>query len=91
MPSCKTHVEIDEIYVCGGGAHNDQLMNCLRAALPRTTVGKTDELGIDSDWVEAATFAWLSWRTISNLPGNAPAVTGANAERVLGAIYPKNV
>jgi anhydro-N-acetylmuramic acid kinase len=87
----QTHVEVDEIYVCGGGAHNGQLMNCLRAALPGTTVGKTDELGIDSDWVEAATFAWLAWRTISNLPGNAAAVTGANAERVLGAIYPGNV
>lgn len=83
-------LEVSEAYVCGGGAHNRYLMERLSATLSGVTLGTTAELGIDPDWVEAATFAWLAWRTLANLPGNAPAVTGASHERILGAIYPGN-
>jgi anhydro-N-acetylmuramic acid kinase len=38
--------------------------------------------------VEAAAFAWLAQRALKREPGSIPAVTGAEAERVLGAIYP---
>ncbi|MEP5566282.1 MAG: anhydro-N-acetylmuramic acid kinase [Halioglobus sp.] len=79
---------VTEAYICGGGAQNNYLLERLSAALPGITVGKTDELGIEPDWVEAATFAWLAWRTMERLSGNAPAVTGAQGERILGAIYP---
>lgn len=77
-----------EVYVCGGGAHNGDLMRRLRAQLPASTVADTQKLGIHPDWVEAATFAWLAQRRLQDLCGNAPAVTGAAAPRVLGAIYP---
>ncbi|MEK9533932.1 MAG: anhydro-N-acetylmuramic acid kinase, partial [Halieaceae bacterium] len=33
-------------------------------------------------------FAWLAKQTVAGLPGNVPAVTGAEGPRVLGAIYP---
>ena len=79
---------VSETYICGGGAHNPYLLERLSAFLPGITVGKTDELGIAPDWVEAATFAWLGWRTLERLSGNAPVVTGAQGERILGAIYP---
>jgi len=35
-------------------------------------------------------FAWLAFRTLNGLPGNLPAVTGAQQMSVLGAIYPAN-
>ena len=79
---------VDESYVCGGGAHNTDLLVRLGKRLPGAALASTTALGIDPDWVEAATFAWLAYRTLSGLAGNAPAVTGANGERVLGAIYP---
>jgi anhydro-N-acetylmuramic acid kinase len=78
----------EDIYVCGGGAHNADLLRRLRAAAQPAQVGTTAELGIDPDWVEAAAFAWLARQTVHGLAGNAPAVTGAAGERVLGAIYP---
>lgn len=81
---------IKEVYICGGGAHNDHLVSRLSTALPQAIISDTSVLGIDPDWVEAATFAWLAWRTLAGLPGNAPAVTGAGNDRVLGAIYPGN-
>ncbi len=77
-----------EVFVCGGGCHNSDLMNRLQRLLPGIEVGSTALLGVDPDWVEAAAFAWLASRTLDGLCGNSPAVTGAAGERVLGAIYP---
>ncbi|HSG88702.1 MAG TPA: anhydro-N-acetylmuramic acid kinase [Pseudomonadales bacterium] len=77
-----------DVLVCGGGRHNDLLMARLAAALPGARVLRTDEMGMDGDWVEAVAFAWLAQRRLAGLAGNVPAVTGAAGERVLGAIYP---
>lgn len=81
--------DAEEVYVCGGGAHNTALIAGLRSALATRRVGFTDELGIGADWVEACAFAWLARQTLKQLPGNLPAVTGARGPRVLGAIYPR--
>lgn len=77
-----------ELVVCGGGAHNAALMRRLAALMPQTQVRKSDELGVDADWVEALAFAWLARQALLRLPGNLPEVTGAKGPRVLGAIYP---
>ncbi|MEH6471602.1 MAG: anhydro-N-acetylmuramic acid kinase [Halopseudomonas sp.] len=76
-----------ELYICGGGAHNDFLLERLQAQLGGTTIAKTDTLGLPADWVEACAFAWLAQRCLEGLPGNLPAVTGASGNRILGAIY----
>lgn len=76
-----------EIYVCGGGASNTDLVRRIAHALPRASVGSTDRLGIHPDWVEAMAFAWLAQRRIKRETGNVPEVTGATRSRVLGAIY----
>ncbi len=73
--------------VCGGGAHNGQLMTLLRKRLDMPVIS-TAELGIDPDHVEAIAFAWLARQTMNNLPGNLCSVTGASAPVVLGGIYP---
>lgn len=77
-----------EIYICGGGAHNDSLLGAIRQALPNCVVMLTDTIGVNVDWVEAHAFAWLGWQTLNSLPGNCPAATGAGYPRILGAIYP---
>ena len=77
-----------EMYVCGGGARNGLLMQALGNSMPGVAIGTTDALGLPADWVEAAAFAWLAWRTLHGRPGNLPEVTGARGPRVLGAIYP---
>lgn len=78
----------DEVYLCGGGAHNDALLECLQRELAPLPVATTAALGLDPDWVEAAAFAWLARQTLLHRPGNLPAVTGAARPAVLGAIYP---
>ncbi len=79
----------DELFVCGGGAHNQTLMARLQQHLPDCRVAGTDTLGLAADWVEALAFAWLAWRTLRGEPGNLAEVTGASGPRVLGAIYPR--
>jgi anhydro-N-acetylmuramic acid kinase len=78
----------DEAWVCGGGVRNADLMQRLRARLAPMPMADTAVLGIDPQAVEAAAFAWLAYRRLSNLPGNVPAVTGARGQRTLGAVWP---
>lgn len=80
--------KLDGVYICGGGSRNTDLMRRLYRHLSPAELDTTAALGIDPDWVEAAAFAWLAWRSLEGLSGNAPAVTGAQGERVLGGIYP---
>lgn len=79
--------EVEEVYLCGGGARNGKLVAELKAALPGKSVDLTDVLGINADWMEAFAFAWLAKQAINKVPGNLPAVTGAQGHRILGAIY----
>jgi len=78
-----------EVLVCGGGAHNADLMRRLAARLPGRMVGDTGSLGVPPKLVEAFAFAWLAREALAGRPGNVPSVTGASGLRVLGAIYPR--
>ena len=88
MPSGDIAGRPDEIYLCGGGAHNTALRRRLAELLAPIPLTLTDDSGIGADWVEAVAFAWLAYQTRHGLPGNLPEVTGAQGPRVLGAIYP---
>ena len=77
--------EPSSVLVCGGGAHNSDLLQRLRTALPGINIKTTESAGLDPDWVEAVAFAWLAMRNLQNLPGNLPSVTGASHAAILGA------
>ncbi|NOX09193.1 MAG: anhydro-N-acetylmuramic acid kinase [Gammaproteobacteria bacterium] len=76
-----------QILTCGGGTHNQYLIQRLQQQLPVFNIASTAEHGIDPDWVEAVAFAWLAQQTLNSKAGNLPAVTGATQETVLGGIY----
>lgn len=77
----------ERVLACGGGVQNDSLMRRLAEELGTVGLATTAAAGIDPAWVEAATFAWLAKRCLDGKPGNLPAVTGASAETILGAVY----
>lgn len=77
----------EEVYLCGGGAHNRALLNYLNAALPNCSIQLTDRLGIGADWLEAIAFAWLALQTLQGQCANLPEATGARHPCILGAIY----
>jgi anhydro-N-acetylmuramic acid kinase len=76
-----------KILVCGGGAHNRQLLSSLQANLDCELVS-TAEFGIHPDHVEACAFAWLAKQTMHQQPGNLCSSTGAKTPVILGGIYP---
>ena len=93
----------DEVFACGGGVRNADLMRRLGARLGgapggaaggtaggalRAALATTAQLGVDPQAVEAAAFAWLAARRMAGEPGNLPTVTGAQGQRQLGAVYP---
>jgi len=77
----------DEIYLCGGGAHNLTLTMALKIKLPDCTVLTTNDAGVDADYLEAIAFAWLAQQTLNKIPANLPQVTGARHPCLLGAVY----
>ena len=77
----------EEIFVCGGGVHNTELMRRLARNLEDVAISDTNAAGLDPDWVEAVAFAWLAKRTINDQTGNLPGVTGASHRVVLGTIH----
>lgn len=80
--------ESQRVMLCGGGSHNHELRRRIETHLPGIPVDTTAAFGLDPDHVEATGFAWLAFRTLEGLPGNLPAVTGAQRSVVLGAIHP---
>jgi len=77
----------EEIYLCGGGAHNLALHNRLATLLPVCSVQSTDALGVDGDYMEATAFAWLAQQNLHGKPANLPQVTGSKHPCILGAVY----
>jgi anhydro-N-acetylmuramic acid kinase len=76
-----------EVYLCGGGAHNQALHARLTTLLMDSRILSTAALGADSDFLEAIAFAWLAQQTLQNKPANLPEVTGARHPCILGAIH----
>lgn len=81
------------VLICGGGAHNTDLLARIDRLLPDAAVETTGMHGTDPEHVEALAFAWLARRRLRGQPGNCPAVTGARREVPLGAVIlaPKSV
>ncbi|MDJ0909206.1 MAG: anhydro-N-acetylmuramic acid kinase [Woeseiaceae bacterium] len=76
-----------DVFICGGGAHNNQLMRLLSDELPHCRVQSTAAAGLDPDWVEAVAFAWLAKRRLENETGSLASVTGASRDSILGVIH----
>lgn len=77
----------EEIIVCGGGVHNDFLLQLLIQYLPDIEINSSTKYGLDPDYIEATAFAWLAKQTMEHKPGNLPDVTGAKQAVILGGIY----
>ncbi len=79
--------DAQDIYLCGGGAHNQTLRHRLAALLPDSHVQTTSAIGVDGDFLEAIAFAWLAQQNLTKQPANLPLVTGAKHPCILGAVY----
>lgn len=76
------------LVLCGGGAFNAELVRRLQQGLPGVRVESSAAHGLPPLEVEATAFAWLAHRMLLRQSGSLASVTGARADRVLGALYP---
>ncbi|RUR09220.1 anhydro-N-acetylmuramic acid kinase [Legionella sp. km772] len=79
---------VKKLYLCGGGAHNSQLINRLIHLLPQIEIRTVMDLGVNPDYLEAMMFAWLASQTINSIAVDLRAITGSKNKAILGAIYP---
>ena len=77
-----------ELILSGGGSRNLTTARWLRAALPRTRIRTSDEVGVPAQAKEALAFAVLGFLSWHGLPGSVPAATGARRRPILGSITP---
>ena len=73
-------------FVCGGGRHNDFLMESLRARLD-ADVMPVEVLGWNGDALEAEGFAYLAVRSLLGEPLSLPATTGVPAPQTGGVLF----
>ncbi|MEM9172929.1 MAG: anhydro-N-acetylmuramic acid kinase [Pseudomonadota bacterium] len=76
-----------DLVLCGGGAHNDYLRARLATLITPGRLMTTDDLGVDSDFLEATLFAWLAAQRIDGTLVDTRAITGATRTVQLGAVY----
>jgi anhydro-N-acetylmuramic acid kinase len=80
-----------EVFVSGGGARNETLLQEIRSRLRGPTVETTEKLGVPVEAKEAMAFGFLALLTLLGRPGNVPSATGAKMEVVLGSVTPPPV
>jgi anhydro-N-acetylmuramic acid kinase len=80
--------ECRQLFVCGGGALNHELMRRLQLNLPGVEVKSSETAGLPPLQVEAAAFAWLASALCRRQPASLPEVTGARGPRLLGSLTP---
>ena len=77
----------EALYICGGGVHNQRLIQRMSELQPAFNIQSTARLGLDPDWVEAVLFAWLAWCYQQGRAAPLPSITGGAQARVLGALW----
>jgi anhydro-N-acetylmuramic acid kinase len=61
---------IEKLYLTGGGRKNIFLLKQLSHHLPNVTILPIDNIGINGDYLEAASFAVLGWAAVTSQPLN---------------------
>ena len=77
--------ESDGLYFCGGGIHNEYLMQRIEKEIGWKIYTTTD-IGIDPDYLEATSFAWFSKQRIKGKKFDLSSITGSKGEVFLGKI-----
>lgn len=74
------------VYVAGGGVHNKAIMKWLGEALPYPVLSAED-IGLNSDALEAQGFAYLAVRSLKGLHLTLPSTTGVQKALTGGKVY----
>lgn len=82
----KFNLSTNNIYICGGGIHNKELISNLENKLGCKT-HSTQRLNINPDFMEAVCFAWLAKQRLNNITFELSNLTGSKGKVFLGRIW----
>ena len=83
----KNNYEVNKWIFTGGGVRNETLMNDLKSLLGESNIYSSEDYNVDPFFVESIAFAFISVRTLKNLPSTFPSTTGCEKSSVSGNLY----
>ena len=76
----------EQIFLCGGGVHNNFLIEKIQNKIKNETF-TTASLGQDPDYLEACCFAWLAKKRLDRFEFDLSKITGSKKPICLGTIF----